>query len=402
MSEAAVGGRLAIEGGTPVRSSLLSYGGQWVTNDDIAAVTEALHFPWLTGGARVDEFERALAGYVGAAHAVAVSSGTAALHTAVYGAGIGPGDEVITTPMTFVASANSVLFQGGLPVFVDVDPITLNLDPEAAVSAVTRRTRALLAVHYAGHPCHLDALRDLARRHRIALIEAAAHALGARYHGVPVGADSDFAVFSFHPVKLVTTGEGGAIVCREGDAAKRMRAFRSHGIRSTGREREARGEWQYDMEVLGYNYRLTDFQCMLGIRQLSRAQTFVARRRELAARYQRDLSDCAGLELPVERPDCESAWHLYPVRLRLERLRADRDRIFAALRAEGIGVTVHYKPVHLHSYYQERFGLQKGQFPVAEAAYHRLLTLPLFPRMTDRDADDVIAGVRKVIEHYLH
>lgn len=400
MSKAAIGGPLAIEGGTPVRTSPLSYGGQWVTDADVAAVAEALRSPWLTGGSRVEEFEQALAGYVGAAHAVAVSSGTAALHVGAVGAGIGPGDEVITTPMTFVASANSVLFQGGLPVFVDVDPITLNLDPAAVDAAVTRRTRAVLAVHYAGHPCDLGALRALTRRHDVVLIEDAAHALGARYEGAPVGQDSDFAVFSFHPVKLITSGEGGAVVCREDEAARRMRTFRSHGIRSTGREREARGQWQYDMEVLGYNYRLTDFQCVLGLHQLTRAEAFVARRRELAARYGRGLADCEGLELPTERPGCLSAWHLYPVRLRLERLRVDRDQIFAALRAEGIGVTVHYKPVHLHRYYQERFGFREGQFPVAEAAFHRLLTLPLFPRMADRDVDDVIAAVRKVIEHY--
>lgn len=400
MSEAAIGGRLAIEGGAPVRTSLLSYGGQWITDDDVAAVAEALRSPWLTGGVRIDEFERALAEYVGAAHAVAVNSGTAALHVAAFGAGVGPGDEVITTPMTFVASANSVLFHGGLPVFVDIDPVTLNLDPLAAEAAITRRTRAILVVHYAGHPCDLDALRELTRRYSIPLIEDAAHALGARFHGTPVGRDSDFAVFSFHPVKLITTGEGGAVVCREEEAATQMRTFRSHGIPSTGREREAQGRWQYDMEALGYNYRLTDFQCALGLRQLTRAEAFVARRRELAAWYRRGLADCEGLELPVERPESESAWHLYPVRLRLERLRVDRDRIFAALRAEGIGVSVHYKPVHLHSYYRERFGFREGQFPVAEAAFHRLLTLPLFPRMSDRDVDDVIAAVRKVIEHY--
>lgn len=400
MNEAAIGGRLAIEGGTPIRTSLLSYGGQWITDDDIAAVAEALRSPWLTGGARVDEFERALAAYVGAANAVAVSSGTAALHTAASGASIGPGDEVITTPMTFIASANSVLFQGGLPVFVDVDPVTLNLDPRAASAAVTRRTRAVLAVHYAGHPCDLDGLRQLTQQHGVSLIEDAAHALGACYRGVSVGRDSDFAVFSFHPVKLVTTGEGGAVVCGNAEAAARMRAFRSHGIRSTGREREARGQWQYDMVDLGYNYRLTDFQCVLGLRQLARADAFVARRRAIARRYVEALASSETLELPVEQPGCESAWHLYPVRLRLERLRTGRDQIFAALRAEGIGVNVHYKPVHYHPYYQERLGLRRGQFPVAEAAYERILTLPLFPRMSDQDVIDVTTAVHKVLDHY--
>lgn len=401
MSEAAIGGRLAIEGGTPVRTSLLSYGGQWIVDEDVNAVAETLRSPWLTGGARVDEFEQALASYIAAAHAVAVSSGTAALHMAAYGAEIGPGDEVVTTPLTFVASANSVLFQGGKPVFADVHPVTLNLDPAEAAAAITPRTRAILAVHYAGHPCDLDALRGLAGKHVIPLIEDAAHALGARYFGVAIGADSDFAVFSFHPVKLITTGEGGAVVCRDPDAALRMRAFRSHGIRSSGREREAKGQWQYEMVELGYNYRLTDFQCVLGLRQLSRADAFVARRREIAACYSQGFADCAALELPVEQSGCESAWHIYPVRLRLERLRADREQIFAALRAEGIGVNVHYKPVHLHRYYQERFGFREGQYPVAEAAFKRLLTLPLFPLMRDEDVQDVIVAVRKVLARYL-
>lgn len=401
MSEAAVeGARLAIEGGPPVRTSLLPYGGQWVLEEDVTAVAEALRSVWLTGGARVEDFERALAGYVGAAHTVAVSSGTAALHTAVVGAGVGPGDEVITSAMTFVATANSVLFARATPVLTDVSPDTLNLDPDAVAAAMTPRTRAILPVHYAGHPCEMEALRTLARRRGIAIVEDACHALGARDHGVQVGADSDFAVFSFHPVKLITTGEGGAIACRAEAAASRMRVFRSHGIRTTGREREAHGQWYYEMVELGHNYRLTDFQCVLGLRQLARADMFLARRREIAGRYMEDLRDCEALELPVERPGYDSAWHLFPVRLHLDRLTVDRDQVYKALRAEGIGVNVHYIPVHLHPYYRERFGYRPGQFPQAEGAFARLLTLPLFPRMSDHDVDDAIAAVRKVIEHY--
>lgn len=401
MTEATVGNdRLAIEGGTPVRSSLLSYSGQWIVDEEIAAVAEALRSPWLTGGARVEEFERALAAYVGAPQAVVVTSGTAALHAAVYAAGVRPGDEVVTTPMTFVATANCVIFQGATPVFADVDPVTLNLDPAAATAAISPRTRAILAVHYAGHPADLDALRSVARARGVSLIEDACHALGGRYHGRPVGADSEFATFSFHPVKLITTGEGGAVVCRDGESAATMRAFRNHGIRSTGRQREAKGVWQYEMVDLGYNYRLPDFQCVLGLRQLERAGSFLARRREIARRYREALGSCDVLDLPDEAAGCESAWHLFVVRLRLERLRADRDQIFAALRAEGIGVNVLYMPVHLHPFYADRFGYRPGQFPIAEAAFRRLLALPLFPRMTDHDAEEVVAAVHKVASRY--
>lgn len=394
------GERLAIEGGTPVRTHLLPYGGQWLVDEEIAAVADALRSPWLTGGALVDRFEGNLAAFVGASHAVAVSSGTAALHAATYAAGIRQGDEVVTTPLTFVASANCVLYQGGTPVFVDVEPATLNIDPAAVEAAITPRTRAIIAVHYGGHPCDLAALRRIAASRHLPLIEDACHALGARYFGESIGADSDFAVFSFHPVKLVTTGEGGAITCHAPEAAARMRGFRSHGIRTTGREREASGQWSYEVVDLGYNYRLTDFQCALGVQQLSRANTFLARRREIVRKYQEGLAECEQLELPREPSGCESAWHLFVIRLRLERLRVNRDQVYQALRAEGIGVNVHYIPVHLHPYYRQRFGWRPGQFPAAEQAFQRLLTLPLFPRMSDRDVEDVIAAIQKVVAHY--
>lgn len=391
-----MGDRLAIDGGTPVRRGMLPYGRHDVDETDVAAVVAALRADWITSGPRVAEFEEALARLAGVPHAVAVSSGTAALHTALFSAAIGPGDEVVVPPLTFAATANAVLYQGGTPVFADVRPDTLNLDTAAAAAAVTPRTRAIIGVDYAGQPGDLDALRELGRTRGLCVIEDAAHALGATYRGRPVGADADLAVFSFHPVKHATTGEGGAVMASDAGLAERARRFRNHGIASTPAERR---DWRYDMVDLGFNYRLTDLQCALGLSQLTRLPRALARREAIAARYRAAFADLAGLTLPAVAPDVRHAWHIFPVLLDLERLRADRGAVFAALRAEGIGVNVHYIPVYWHPYYSER-GYRRGLCPVAERAYERLVTLPLFPAMTDGDADDVVTAVAKVLGHY--
>ena len=391
---------LALHGGRPARPALLPYGWQAIDEDDVQAALAVLRGGRLTTGPRVAEFERAVAAAVGAAHAVAVSSGTAALHAAAFAAGIGPGDEVIVPALTFAASANAVLYQGGIPVFADVRGDTLNVDPADVAARLTGRTRAIVAVDYAGQPADLDELRAVARPSGLALIEDAAHALGAEYRGRRVGALADLTAFSFHPVKHITTGEGGLVTTASGELAARLRRFRNHGLETEYGERHERGDEYSPMVELGYNYRLTDLQCALGLSQLTRLEQFLKRRAELAQRYRMELAGQPGLLLPAVATDVRHAWHIFPVLLQPERLRADRRTILAALRAENIGVAVHYVPVYWHPYYQAR-GYGRGLCPRAEWAFERLLTLPLFPAMTDEDADDVLAAVRKVLGHYL-
>jgi perosamine synthetase len=388
--------RLAVEGGPPVRDTLLPYGRQTIDDDDVAAVVDVLRSDWLTTGPKVAEFEEAFAAKVGAAHAVAFSSGTAALHGAVFAANVGSGDEVVTSPLTFCSTANTVLFQGGTPRFADVSEDTLCLDPDLAELAVSPRTRALLPVDYAGHPADLRALRELADRHGLVLIEDACHALGATFEDRPVGSIADLTAFSFHPVKHIATGEGGMVTTDDPELAHRMRMFRSHGIDSDPRARQRTGQWHYEMTALGYNYRLPDLVCALGLSQLTKLDANVARRRSIAATYGLRLADVPGLRLPGVRTEVEPAWHLYPVRV----VGLDREKVFHALRAEGIGVNVHYIPVHLHPYYRERFGYAGGESPVAEDASERLLSLPMFHGMTDDDVDDVVEAVGKVANRY--
>ena len=387
---------LAIHGGKPVRDKMLPYGRQWVDEDDIRAVVEVLRSDWLTTGPTVSAFEEAFAGQVGAKHAVAVSSGTAALHAAVFAAGGEPGDEVIVPPMTFAASANCVRYQGGTVVFADVRPDTLALDPAKVEAAITSRTKAIVTVDYAGQPSDLDELMAVAERHNLTVIEDGCHALGATYRGRRVGTLAHLTAFSLHPVKHITTGEGGIISTNDGGLAARMRVFRNHGITTEHRQREAIGSWFYEMEVLGWNYRLTDFQCALGMSQLRKLPKWIARRREIAARYTAALDALLELEVPVTLSDREPAWHLYVIRLNLDRLQVGRAEVFRALRAENIGVNVHYIPVPWHPYYRG-MGYVKGRWPVAEGAYERLLSLPIFPGLAAEDVEEVIAGVGKVM-----
>jgi UDP-4-amino-4,6-dideoxy-N-acetyl-beta-L-altrosamine transaminase len=390
--------RLAVEGGEPIRREMLPYARQTIDDRDVAAVEAALRSDWLTTGPRVPQFEEQLAAATGARHAIAFSSGTAALHGATAAAGLGPGDEAITTPMTFAATANAVLYVGAEPRFADVDPGTLLVEPEAVRAAVTDRTRAILPVDYAGHPADFPALRRIAGEARggpLTIIADASHSLGATLEGRRVGTLADMTVLSLHPAKLLTTGEGGAILTDRDDLAERLRRFRNHGIAT---ERSARRDWTYEMLELGYNYRLSDIGAALGSSQLARFAEFLTRRRAIAASYLERLAGNDLLDLPEVRPEVEPAWHFMFVQLRLDRLRVDRAAVYHALRAEGIGVNVHYIPVHRHPYYVERFpGMS---MPVAEAAYERLLTIPLFPTMTDADVDDVVAALDKVTSVY--
>jgi perosamine synthetase len=395
-----MGNRLAIDGGSPVREARLPYGRQWLDEEDIAAVVEVLTSDWLTTGPKVGEFEAAFADFVDTEEAVAVSNGTAALHAAMYAADIGPGDEVIVTPMTFAASANCIVYQGGTPIFADVDLDTLLIDPEQVEAQITPRTKAIVAVDYTGQPCDYDALQAIADQHGLMLIADACHAIGGSYKERPVGSLADLSTFSFHPVKHITTGEGGMITTDDLELAQRMRVFRNHGITTDHRQREKEGSWFYEMVDLGYNYRLTDIQCVLGLSQLRKLPGWVKRRQAIAQRYDEAFADLPAVQPLGVRGEVSHAYHLYMIQLDLERLSVDRAQVFAALVAEGIGVNVHYIPVHFHPFYREHFGTGPGLCPIAEAAYERLITLPMFPQMSGKDVEDVITAVRKVTEAY--
>ena len=391
--------RLAIEGGRPVRAALLPYGHQMIDDDDVEAVTETLRSAWLTTGPKVEEFEKAFAASVGVSHAVAVTNGTAALHASMAALQIGPNDEVIVPALAFVACANCVVFQGGRPIFADVDPSTLLLDPAQVEAKITSRTKAIVAVDYAGLPCDYDVLRSIADHARIAVVADACHALGGAYKERLVGSLGDLNVFSMHPVKHITTGEGGMITTDNPAFAQHLRVFRNHGIASDHRQRELAGSWYYEMEELGYNYRLTDIQCALGLSQLKKLTHWIARRRQIAEMYTSAFASLQEIELPALPPERDHAWHLFVIRLQLQYLRVSRAEVFRALRAENIGVNVHYIPVPWHPFYQ-RLGYSKGQWPVAEAAYERIMSIPIWPGMTDEDVQDTIAAVRKVIAAY--
>jgi perosamine synthetase len=369
-----------------------------VDDDDIQAVIEVLKSDWLTTGPKIGGFEEAFAHWVGAQFAVSFSSGTAALHGAAFAATLGPGDEAITSPMTFCASANCVLYQGATPVFADVCDDTLNIDPQEVSRKLSSRTKAIIAVDYAGHPAALDELLWMVRTNNALLIEDACHAVGAEYRGKRVGGIADMTVFSFHPVKHLTTGEGGMVTTNDKRLAEMLRRFRNHGINSEARQRQEAGQWFYEMVLLGFNYRLTDIACALGLSQLGRLTANLGRRREIAAQYMRAFRDLP-VTVPPVREGIVPAWHLYPIRLKLELLSAGRGEIFRALRAENIGVNVHYIPVHQHPYYRERFPVA-GHYPVAERAYEQLISLPMFHAMTATDVDDVIRAVHKVLLNY--
>jgi perosamine synthetase len=317
----------------------------------------------------------------------------------MFAAQLSAGHEAITSPMTFVATANAVLYQSAVPVFADVSPDTLNLDPSVIARHITLRTKAMVVVDYAGHPADLDALLELARQHGLVVIEDACHALGAEYRGRRIGGISHLSVFSFHPVKHLATGEGGMVTTDSADMAQRLRLFRNHGITTDARQRHAAGQWFYEMRVLGFNYRLSDIACAMGLSQLRKLGSNLARRREIAERYNSELSNLP-LIRPIIREGVNPAWHLYPIRLELPRLTVDRGQVFRALRAENIGVNVHYIPVHLHPYYREHFGDLRGTLPVAEQAYEQLITLPLFHGMSDQDVSDVVTATVKVLTAY--
>ncbi len=379
----------------------IPYGRQWLDEEDIQAVVEVLRTDYLTTGPKIKEFEQKFADYVGAKYAVAISNGTAALHAACYAAGIGEMDEVITTPITFAASASCVLHCGGTPVFADIDPKTYNIDPEEIRKKITPKTKAIIPVHFTGQPCDMDEIHKIAKEYNLIVIEDAAHALGAEYKGRRIGSISDMTTFSFHPVKHITTGEGGMITTNDEELYKKLILFRTHGITRNNEllHNQDEGPWYYEQLDLGYNYRITDIQCALGISQLKKLEKFVARRREIVAQYNKAFKELEGVVIPYQDQYSDSSWHLYIIKLELDKLKAGRQEIFEALKALNIGVNVHYIPVYYFPYYQ-KLGYGKGLCPNAEYLYERIITLPLFPQMTDVDVERVINSVSKVLEAY--
>lgn len=380
-----------------LRDKFLPYGRQWIDDDDIQAVVDVLKSDYLTTGPKIAEFEQAFAEYVGAKYAVAVSNGTAALHAAAFVAGIHEGDEVITSPITFAASANCVLYLGGRPIFADIDSKTYNIDPMEIRKQITPKTKAIIPVHFTGQPVDLDEVHSIADKYHLVVIEDAAHALGAEYKGKRIGGLSDMTIFSFHPVKQITTGEGGMVTTNNPDYYQKLLLFRTHGItRDKTLLLQNEGDWYYEQQELGFNYRMTDFQAALGLSQLKKVDMFLKRRRELADIYNQSLQNIPGVLLPYQTPNCNSSWHLYVIQIGDEAVRSRRE-VYDGLKKANIGVNVHYIPVYFHPYYQA-LGYPKGLCPNAETYYQRALTLPLFPGMSERDALEVVEILKEILE----
>ena len=369
----------------------IPYGRQSIDEKDIKAVEEVLRSDYLTTGPKIEEFERKVAAYTGAKYAVAIANGTAALHAACYAAGIGEGDEVITTPITFAASSNCVLYCGGKPVFADIDEKTYNISPEDIERKITSATKAIIAVHFTGQPCEMEKIHNIARKHNLIVIEDAAHALGAQYKGKMVGSISDMTTFSFHPVKHITTGEGGMILTNNDKLYQRLKLFRTHGItRDDKLMTKNDGPWYYQQLDLGFNYRITDIQCALGISQMDKLPEFLNKRKNIAARYNEAFVCNDNIQIPYQESGCDNAWHLYVIRIK----NGKRKEVFEKLRKAGIGVNVHYIPVYQHPYYRNH-GYKDIICPNAEEYYKECISLPLYPGLKDEEQGYVI---KKVLE----
>ena len=396
-----MGEKLAIFGGSPVRAEKIYYGHQYIDEEDIAAVTDSLRAPLITQGPRIMDLEQDLCHLTGAKYAVVVANGTAALHIAMMAAGIKEGDQVITTPITFAASANCVLYCGGTPIFADINPNTYNIDPSKIEELVNEHTKAIVAVDFTGQAVELDRIREICKKYNLLLIEDAAHSIGTTYRGIPIGNLADMSTFSFHPVKTITGGEGGAVLTNSKELYKKLSLYRSHGITrdSSLMYNNLEGDWYYEEIDLGYNYRMTEMQAALLSSQLKKLPIFTARRKEIVARYNEAFADIEGLVLQKEIPESDTTRHLYVLQLELEKLKVGRKDIYEALAAENVQPSVHYIPVYYHPYYQ-KLGYQKGLCPEAERLYERILTIPLYYGMSDRDVEEVITVVRKVITYY--
>lgn len=393
---------LAINGGKPVRNEKIYYGRQWVEDDDVQAVVDTLKSNFITCGPKVTEFEKELAEYTGAKYAVVVSNGTAALHCACIAAGIGPGDEVITTPITFAASANCAFYCGARPVFADINPETYNIDPASIREKITDKTKAVVAVDFTGQAVEYDEIRKICKEYNLIFIEDAAHSLATSYNGKKVGSLADMTTFSFHPVKTITGGEGGAITTNSEDLYKKLVLAHTHGITHDENMMEGaphEGIWYYEQISLGYNYRLTDFQAALLISQLKKLDFFASRRKEIVRKYDEAFKNLEGIIIQKEIPQSDTCRHLYIIRLDLDKLTCTRRQFFDAMSAENVQCQIHYVPVYWFPYYQH-LGYEKGLCPNAEEIYKGIMSIPLYPKMTDQDIADVIHAVTKVTENY--
>lgn len=393
--------KLAINGGYPVRSSKIYYGKQWVGEDDIEAVNATLRSDFITCGPKVQEMEQALCAYTGAKYAVAVSNGTAALHCACIAAGIGPGDEVITTPITFAASANCALYCGATPVFADINPETYNIDPASIRERITDKTKAVVAVDFTGQVVEVEEIRKICDEYNLIFIEDAAHSIGSKYNGSQVGSLADLTTLSFHPVKTVTGGEGGAILTDNEEFYHKLMLSRTHGITHDEAEMSEtpEGIWCYEQVMLGYNYRITDFQAALITSQMNKLDQFVSRRKEIVAKYNAAFAEVPEIIVQKEIPQADTCRHLYIIQLNLDKLNCTRREFFDAMSAENVQPQVHYIPVYWFPHYQ-KLGFEKGLCPKAEHIYSRIMSIPLYPRMTDQDVADVIHAVKKVVAYY--
>ena len=394
--------KLAVNGGEPVRKTKIYYGRQWIDSDDIQAVDDVLRSDYVTCGPKVKDFEDTLSEYTGAKYAVAVNSGTSALHCACIAAGIRPGDEVITTPLTFAASANCALYCGARPVFADVDPMTYTIDPTSIRAHITEHTKAIVAVDYTGQAVKVDEIRSICSKFNLVFIEDAAHSIATKYNGKLVGSLADMTCFSFHPVKTITGGEGGAITTNDEAIYRKLVLAHAHGITHDDSLMEGaphEGPWYYEQISLGYNYRLTDFQSALIKSQLGKIELFSRRRKEIVNKYNDAFKGIPELFLQKEIPESDSCRHLYIIRLNLERLICTRRQFFDAMAAENVQCQIHYIPVYWFPYYQH-LGYERGLCPNAEKIYESIMSIPLYPKMTDQDVDDVIHAVKKVVENY--
>ena len=393
--------QLAINGGKPVRKSKLFYGHQYIDDADVQAVVEVLKSDYLTCGPKITELEQKLCEITGAKYAVVCSNGTAALHIACQAAGVGEQDEVITTPITFAASANCALYCGAKPVFADIDPNTYNISPKSVEEKIGEKTKAVVAVDFTGQAVELDELQNICQKNKLVLIEDGAHSIGTKYNGKAVGSIADMTTFSFHPVKTVTGGEGGVVLTNNEQYYKKLLLYRAHGITRDPEllERESHGSWYYEQIDLGMNYRMTDIQAALILSQLDKLSAFSKRRKEIVERYNQAFSEIPELFVQQEIPESDTTRHLYILRLKLETLTCSRREFFEAMAAEGICCNVHYIPVYYHPYY-EKMGYQKGLCPQAEKLYEEIMSLPLYYAMSDGDVEDVIHAVKKVVEYY--
>jgi UDP-4-amino-4,6-dideoxy-N-acetyl-beta-L-altrosamine transaminase len=370
----------------------IPYSRQWIDNKDIREVVKVLKSDWITQGPKIEEFEEAVAKYCGAKYGVVFSSGTSALYAAYKTAGIKEGDEVITTPLTFVATSNTIALLGAKPIFVDIDPDTLNINPDLIEGKITKKTKAIATVDFAGVPCEYDKILRIAKKNKLLLIDDACHTLGAEYKGRKIGSIANMAIVTFHPVKHITTGEGGMVLTNNKIFSEKLKIFRNHGIVKNPKK----GKWYYEVKEPCFNFRITDIQCALGLSQLKKLSKFLKRRREIITEYNKAFKNIKEIIVPTEKDYIKSTRYIYPIQVKKEK----RKKIFDNLQKQGLGVQVHYMPLHLHPFFQKNFGYKKGDFPMAEKYYERAITIPLFPKMTEKDIKKVIATVKTVVKKY--